>query len=94
MAFRVNTPELLASQAGALMGWHGRACRVVLFPHDEEPDEKIIVSTAKTGKSASQRMRAAFYALHQHQELSEPFAVYYERQMSTLIDAIHAKIEE
>lgn len=93
VAFRINTPELLPSHAGELMGWHGRACRVILFPHDEEPTEKIVVNTGNTGRSPSQRLRGAFYSLHQHQELSEPFQTWYERQMEALINGVKAQME-
>lgn len=91
--FRINTPELLPSQAGSLMALHGRAVRIVLFPHDSEADEKLMIKTAKSGRSPSQKLRAALYALHQQQEVSEAFQPWYEQQMQALIDSVNKQLE-
>lgn len=93
LSFRVNTPELLASQAGELCGWHGRACRVILLPHEGDPETKMVIKTEKQGKTPSQRLRGALYALHQHMELSEPFTTWYEKQMNQLIEAVNEKMQ-
>lgn len=91
--FRVNTPELLPSQAGALMALHGRAVRVAIFPHDGDAEEKMTIKTVKAGRSPSQKLRAALYTLHQQQEISEPFQPWYERQMQTLIESVNKQLE-
>lgn len=90
--FRINTPELLPSQAGALMALHGRAVRVALFPH-EGADEKLTINAVKAGRSPSQKLRAALYNLHQQQEISEPFQPWYEQQMQALIDSVNKQLE-
>lgn len=91
--FRINTPELLPSQAGALMALHGLAVRVALFPHAAESEEPITIKSVKAGRSPSQKLRAALYTLHQQQEISEPFHPWYERQMQQLINSVNAKLE-
>lgn len=92
VTFRVLTPELLPSQAGALMGWHGKACRVIITPHDEAPEETVSIETERNAKTPSQRLRSVLYVLWQERNLSEPFNDFYSKKIEGLIEAVKSKL--
>jgi hypothetical protein len=85
IAFRVNTPELRASEAGAVMGWHGKACRVTILPDEGEPDEVLAVETERETKTPSQRLRAILYVTWKEEERKESFPSFYEKEMEKVI---------
>lgn len=94
LAFRVTTPELTLEQRAELLGWHGRACRVAIFPHDEMPDHKMEVKTKTTKKTPSQKLRDVLFLLHQQEKQVEDFQPWYERQILKLVDSVKEKLNE
>lgn len=91
--FSVITPELLASQAGALLGWHGKACRVTILPHEGEPDEVVTIETEKGTKTPSQQLRGVLYRVWEHEGKNGDFNLdYYPRQMAKLVEHFKAKL--
>lgn len=87
IAFRVITPELRPSEAGAVCGWHGKACRVTITPdEDAVPDDAIEVRTERDMKTPGQRLRAVLYVLWKEEERKEPFEDYYKRSIEFAID--------
>lgn len=92
VTFKIVTPELRASEAGALMQWHGRACSVVIAPHDNEPADILKVTTDREHKTAAQRLRSVLFVLWKHQGepgLSEHF---YETHMEKMIEHVKSKL--
>lgn len=96
VAFRVITPELRASEKGEVMAYHGRACRVVIAPHEGESDETVTVETEREVKTASQRMRGVLFLVWKKttQPGDTDFNSYYERQMEMMIDKWKSKLED
>lgn len=94
VAFRVITPELRPSEAGALMAWHGRACRVTIHPHEGEPDEVISVKTEMDRKTPSQRMRGVLFLIWKAEgQPGSRFDPWYEDRMEQLIEKLKAKLD-
>lgn len=93
VAFRVVTPELRPSEAGALMQWHGRACRVTIHPHDGTPDTVVTVTTERESKSPSQRIRAVLFILWKQDGQPGTFDAWYENRMNLLIEKLKEKID-
>jgi hypothetical protein len=94
IAFRVNTPELRASEAGAVMGWHGKACRVTILPDEGEPEELIKVETERDTKSPGQRLRSVIFVLFKEQERSGSFQAFYEQEMERVIEHYKKKLPD
>lgn len=93
VAFRVITPELRPSEAGAVVGWHGKACRVTITPDEEAiPGDVLEVHTDREMKTPGQRLRAVLYLLHKEQERKEPFEDYYRRAMESFIEQAKKKL--
>lgn len=88
VAFRVITPELRASESGALMGLHGCSVRVVLFPHDKEIEE-VSIKTEREQKSNSARFRAVLFVAWKEgaydKREGESFDAFYDRQYDKMI---------
>ena len=91
--FYVVTPELRASEAGALMQWHGRACSVTVKPHDGSEADVIKVDTERERKSAAQRLRAVLFVLWKQRGREGTVDVFYEREMEKIIDHYKGKLE-
>jgi len=94
VAFRVITPELLASQKGVVMSFHGRSCRVLIAP--DNSTETITVETEKGSKTPSQRLRAILYAHYQqlrerNETKIESFEQFYSVQMSAICEGYKTK---
>lgn len=94
VAFRVVTPELRPSEAGALMQWHGKACRVTIHPHERAPDEVLSVTTEREGKTPSSRVRAVLFILWKQDGQEGTFEAYYQSRMDRIIEKLKEKINE
>ena len=92
VAFRVITGELLASQKGAVMDYHGKACEVTVTPL-EGALETIEVKTEPGHKSPSQRMYAVLHVWWKQQGGEGVFQHFYEAQMEKLIQAVKNKLD-
>lgn len=92
VAFRVITGELRPSEAGAVLQYHGKACRVTILPHDSVPEEVVSVDTEREGKSPSARLRAVLFVLWKHEGEQGDFEDFYRKRVNLLIDKIKAKL--
>jgi hypothetical protein len=93
-AFRVITPELRPSEAGELMGWHGRACRVAIFPHEGEAGEAIKIDTELDQKSQSQRIKSVLFILWKQEGEPNNFNEYYRNRTEKIIEHLKGQIRE
>lgn len=90
--FSVYTAELRPSERGLIMEYHGKACRVAVFPHEGEPPDTVQVDTERGSKSPSQRLHAILYVLFQHEKPLGDFDTFYKRQVEKYIDLIKTKL--
>lgn len=93
VSFRVNTPELRPSEAGALMAWHGKACRVSILPDETAvPEEMVGVDTERAVKTPGQRLRAVIFLDWKNQGSIGDFESHYSKTMNVFIEHIKAKL--
>lgn len=91
VAFRVITAELRPSEAGLVLQFHGKACRVTIHPHEGEPESVVTVATERDVKSPSERLRNVLL-VHWKQSGSEgDFPSFYARQMERIIEGYKTK---
>ncbi len=89
----VITAELRPSEAGLLMGYHGKAARVIIHPHDDAQAEVAKVSTERGQKTPSQRLHAVLF-LNWKQEGSQGiFQHYYENKMNLILETWKARLD-
>lgn len=93
-AFRVITPELRPSEAGVLMGWHGRVARVTIHPHEGAPDEVVSVTTERDSKTPGQRIRAILFLLWKQDGMPGTFDAYYLNQTEKIIEHLKSKLPQ
>lgn len=96
VTFRVMTAELRGSEKSSVMDFHGKACRVAIFPHDTQIEETITVTTEKDAKTPSQRMRGVWFIAWKQgvdKREGETFDAFYIRQYEKLLDFWKAKLE-
>ena len=86
------TPELLSSQAGACIQLHGKNVRLTIIPEDVDAAETVTVQTERETKSPSLRLRNVLYALHQHENVQEPFQRWYESKLEAIINHYKDKL--
>lgn len=94
VAFRVITAELRPSEAGLVLQYHGKACKVTIQPHEGVPDATITVTTGREGKAPSARMRAVLFILWKQDGQQGTFDAFYEQRMNLLIEKLKEKINE
>jgi hypothetical protein len=92
-SFRIITPELRPSEAGALMSYHGKACHVLIKPHDEVPDEQVSVDTQRETKTPSQRLRAVMFVDWTQKGKKGSFDAWYAEKMEIIINKIKSTLE-
>lgn len=86
------TPELRPSEAGALIGFHGKNCCVSIVPEDVAPDEKISVDTQRETKSHSSRLRAVLFVFWKQTNSKEQFESFYADKMEALINSVKEQL--
>lgn len=91
VAFRVITAELRPSEKGTIMDFHGKACRVAIFPHEGEPDNKIEVTTERGEKTPSKRLYGTIFVHWKQSEQEGDFDTFYKRQMERIIEGYKEK---
>lgn len=92
VAFRVITPELTLDQRATLLGLHGKNVRCMLEPIDVPVSGLDEVTTELDAKTPCQRLRAVLFVHYKAVgETSEPFEVFYLRQMQRVIDGYKTK---
>jgi hypothetical protein len=94
IAFRVITPELRASEAGAVMGWHGKACRVTILPDEGAAPEPLIVDTERDAKTPGTRLRAVIFLLWKQADSPGTFDHFYAAEMEKYINHVKAKLPQ
>lgn len=95
IAFRVITPELRPSEAGAVMGWHGKACRVSILPDETAvPEEMVSVDTEREIKSHSTRLRAVIFLDWKQNGQAGSFDNWYAEKMEVMINHFKSKLPQ
>lgn len=92
VAFRVITAELRPSEAGLLMQFTGKAVRVAVFPHGEQPSETVTVDTDSAVKTPSERLRAILFVLFKHEQPGTSFDEFYRQRMEQFITHVKTKL--
>lgn len=91
VSFRVTTAELRPSEKGSVMDFHGKACRVAIFPHEGEY-ETVEVTTERGQKTPSQRLHAIFFIMWKQAGREGDFDAFYRQQMEKLIEHYKTKL--
>lgn len=94
VAFRIITPELRPSEAGALMCYHGKACHVLIKPHEETPDEQVSIEAERDQKTPSQRLRACLFVAFKQSGEHGSFESFYADRMEKFIEHVKSKLEQ
>lgn len=85
------TPELLPSQAAALLPLHGKNVRLTIIPEDVEPEEMVAVTTERDTKTPSQRLRGVLFIHWEQQGRQGLFDTFYAQRMEAIIDGYKQK---
>lgn len=93
VCFRVISAELRPSEAGLVLQYHGKACKVTIQPHEGAPDSLITVTTERESKSPSQRIRAVLFILWKQDGQPGTFDAWYENRMNLIIEKLKEKID-
>lgn len=88
------TPELRPSEAGALIGLHGKNCCVSIVPEDVEPEAKISVDTERQQKTPSQRLRSVLFLLWKSKGEPDTFDGFYDKQMNVVIEEFKSHLPD
>lgn len=95
-----GTPELDGSKCAELFDYRRKEVLLLLSTGDISNEQKNIVEqTTKElkdikGKSHSQRLREAFYLLHQQEDSMLTFKEYYTSKMDNLIKMVLERLED
>ena len=84
--FTVYTAELRPSERGTVMEYHGKACAVVVKPHDDNAPEIVRVDTERSKKSQSQRIHAVLFLVWKRQGEKGTFEAFYNACTERWID--------
>lgn len=76
------------------MGWHGKACRVIITPDSGPPEETVAVDTERDSKTPSQRLRAVLFVWWQSLGAKGNFDQWYAEKMEKIIDGVKTKLPE
>jgi len=90
--FTVITSELLASQRGLCMEYHGKACSVTIKPHGEAAPEMVKVDTERTSKTPSQRLRSVLFLVWKQTKQDGTFDEFYNRQYEVVIETYKSQL--
>ena len=95
-----GTPELDAKICADLFNYRRKEVLLLLATGDISDEQKSIIDqTTKElkdikGKSHSQRLREAFYLLHQQEDSMLTFKEYYKQKMDSLISMVLERLED
>lgn len=92
VAFRVITGELRPSEAGAVLAFHGKACKVTVLPHEGAPEEVVVVDSEITRKTPGQRLRAVLFLYWKNEGENGRFEDFYAVKMEALIEHVKSKL--
>jgi hypothetical protein len=95
-----GTPELNSSKCAELFSFRRKEVLLLLATGDISDEQKSIIDqTTKElkgikGKSHSQRLREAFYLLHQQENSMLTFKEYYTLKMDSLITMVLERLDD
>lgn len=92
VAFRVITGELRPSEAGAVLAFHGKACKVTVMPHEGAPEEVVTVDSEIARKTPGQRLRAVIFLAWKNKGESGRFEDYYAVKMEAFIERVKREL--
>jgi hypothetical protein len=93
VAFRVNTAELRPSERGLVMDYHGKACSVLIRPHDGPPSSTVKVDTERKVKSQSERIYNVLYVIWKQNPVGD-FEDFRRRRTETIIDDLKKELPD
>lgn len=91
--FAVYTAELTATERGTVMDYHGKACAVVIRPHDDATPDMVTVKRDMARKTPGQRLHAVLFLLWKGEQSPGLFEHYYEKKMEALIDSVKMQLD-
>ena len=93
VAFRVITGELRPSEAGLVLQYHGRACKVTILPHEGTPPEIVTVDTERKIKSKGERLRGIHWLVWQRQGSKGDFEHWYSTCFESIMDGLKQQLD-
>lgn len=75
------------------MQYHGRSCRVAIFPHEGAPEEVVKVDTERRVKSKGERLRAIYWLIHQKRGETTNFDQWYNARFELLADKLKEQLD-
>ena len=98
ISVKISTQELDSRSAGDLFQLRGKFCKVMFSDNNITTLEAEMVDATqlvggKKNKTESQRLRATLFRLHEQQQSSEDFDVYYRNEMNKIISHYQTKLE-
>lgn len=93
VAFRVITAELRPSEAGAVLAYHGKACSVLVRPHEGAPEELVRVSTEREQKTPGSRLRAVLFIHWKQLGEAGRFEEFYAAELEKYINHVKGKLD-
>ena len=92
VAFRVITAELRPSEAGTVLQFHGKACKVIIMPHEGAPDALVSVTTERVSKSPCQRLHSVLFLCWKKRGEGD-FDTYYRNTMERILDHLKKELD-
>lgn len=92
VSLKIITAELRPSEAGILMGFHGKNAKVAIFPHEGEC-ETVEVKTERDQKTQAQRIRGVIYKLWQQEGSQVAFEPYYQNRTEKIIEHLKKQLD-
>jgi hypothetical protein len=93
VAFRVITGELRPSEAGLVLQFHGKACKVTILPHEGAPEEVVTVDTERRVKSKGERLRNVHFCVWQRQGSKGDFEAWYSACFENIMDGLKEQLD-
>ena len=91
VAFRVISAELRPSEAGLVLQFHGKACRVTIYPHEGAPDSVVSVATERDVKSPTKRLYDVIFIHFDQAGRPGDFETFRRIQMDKIIEGYKTK---
>lgn len=88
------TPELRPSEAGALLGMHGKNVCLSIVPEDATPEELVKIDTERGEKSQSSRIRAVLFLIWKQDGEQGSFDAYYHNKTELYIEHLKGKLTQ
>jgi len=93
VAFRVITGELRPSEAGLVLQYHGKACKVTILPHEGAPEETVTVDTERRIKSKGERLRGVHWLVWQRQGCKGDFEAWYNACFESIMSGLKEQLD-